>query len=215
MRGGGPIRAPAEPDDRALVALAQGGDARAFGALYERHLDAIHLYIRLRVGDPQLAEDLTHDTFVAAYRALPAFEWQGALAPWLLRCAHNRVANHWRTRQRRPPPDPLPDDDDPRADAWLRDADQRAIERAEQWAEWRRLEAAMSGLTDLQRQVIVLRFVLERSVAETAAVLERSPSAVKNLQLAALARFRAALRPPDRASEPATAALVAAEGEPS
>lgn len=73
----------------------------------------------------------------------------------------------------------------------------------------------MSGLTDLQRQVIVLRFVLERSVAETAAVLERSPSAVKNLQLAALARFRAALRSPDRAADPATAALVAAEGEPS
>ena len=46
-----------------LIARAQRGDVDAIGALYDMHYRAIFRYLRARVGDQQLAEDLTGDVF--------------------------------------------------------------------------------------------------------------------------------------------------------
>jgi len=177
--------------DQELVERAVRSDSHAFGELYRRYVDDVFLYIRLRVVDPRLSEDLTQDVFLGAYRGLAGFRWQGVLRPWLLRCAHNRVANHWRTLSRRPAeadwddadeeaeglPEPLIDDADLSEVLAIR-MDAHAIARA------------MACLTDLQREAITLRFWMELSVAETAEVMGRSEAAVKNLQYAALLRMR-------------------------
>lgn len=184
--------------EHALVLRGQAGDRQAFGQLYQNHIEAVYAYIALRVRDAALAEDLTQDVFVSAWRSLAGFRWQGSLAPWLMRIAHNRIANHWRTQGRRPEQVSLPggdDPDDPRpefadsatpsddADLGLGSAD---------------LSRAMERLTDLQRQVIALRFGAGLSLAETADMLQRTQNAVKNLQHNALANLRRHL-PSERA----------------
>lgn len=174
----------------ALVARAQGGDRSAFGQLYEQHVDAVFAYIALRVRDRTLAEDLSQDVFLSAWRSLGAFTWQGSLAPWLMRIAHNRIANHWRTQGRRPELVSLPsgeDPDDPRPEF----ADHSA-EPSHSFSDLNGtdLALAMARLTDLQRQVIALRFGAGLSLAETADALQRTQNAVKNLQHNALANLR-------------------------
>lgn len=176
--------------ERALVARGQAGDRAAFGQLYQRHVDGVYAYIALRVRDAGLAEDLTQDVFLSAWRSLASFTWQGSLAPWLMRIAHNRIANHWRTQGRRPELVSLPsgeDPDDPRPEFADQATEPSAAESVLGAGD---LSQAMARLTELQRQVIAMRFGAGLSLAETADALQRTQNAVKNLQHNALANLR-------------------------
>jgi RNA polymerase sigma-70 factor (ECF subfamily) len=185
-------------DERELVVRAAGGDGPAFGQLYLRYVDDVYAYIQLRVRNSSLAEDLTQDVFMNAYRGLPRFQWQGSLAPWLMRIAHNRVANHWRSMGRRPELVALPEDDpdDPRPE--LSEDDEQIASLLGQHVGAAEVERALSRLTDLQQQVIALRFGAGLSLLETADVMERTQNAVKNLQHNALVGLRRQLRVGER-----------------
>lgn len=191
-------RVGAQPDERALVEHAQGGDHDAFAALYKLHADSVHAFIRLRVGDADLAQEITQDVFVAAYRALGRFEWQGSMAPWLMRIARNQMANHWRKVKRRPQSVRLPGEDDPEEtmpeitaeDASLHAPDEYVLDLTGQ-----QIQRAMRHLTELQQQVVALRFGAGMSLQETADIMGRSVNAIKNLQHKALGALRRHLEP--------------------
>lgn len=177
-----------------LVARAQAGDGAAFGRLYEAHVEAVFGYVAYRVKDPSVAEDLTQDIFLSAFRALPRFRWQGSFAPWLLRCAHNRVVNHWRSLGRRAPEQSV-DAQDEGGRPLISLVDEAATEEmaALERTDAPRLSQAMTELTELQQQVVALRFGAGLNLLETAEAMERSENAVKNLQHHALAKLRRAL----------------------
>lgn len=190
--------------ERRLVERAVAGDRDAFGLLYERTVDDVYSYVKLRVREVGLAEDLTQDVFLRALRALDTFEWRGSLLPWLIRIAHNRIANHWRTVGRSPFLTPLPEDDPAQAQPEI--ADPAAASAIEPTLMPRDFDLHLARLTALQREVIALRFGAGLSLAETAGLLGRSTNAIKNLQHNALASLRrrigvpmAAVSPPDDA----------------
>jgi DNA-directed RNA polymerase specialized sigma24 family protein len=60
-------------NDAPLVAAVQAGDVHAFDPLVERHLDAIHAFVALKLPVPHLVDELTHDTFVFAFRHIAEF----------------------------------------------------------------------------------------------------------------------------------------------
>lgn len=92
---------PSATDDRELVDAARAGDRRAFEALYRRHAGRIHaLCWRLAGGDEHLAQDLTQEAFVRAWRKLDAFRGDSAFATWLHRVAVNVALGDRRTRVR-------------------------------------------------------------------------------------------------------------------
>jgi len=179
-----------ELGDRELMALAKSGDSTAFGEIFERHVDGVFAYVKARVGDASLAEDLTQDCFVSAFRAVGRFHWQGQVMPWLLSIAHNRVANHWRALGRRPEQVRLSVAD------WVSTADHVATGDADPHVgadaayQLQRVADAAGALSDAEREVIALRFGLELSVPETAAVMQRSETSVRSLQYRAVKRFR-------------------------
>ncbi|HSH45961.1 MAG TPA: RNA polymerase sigma factor [Longimicrobiales bacterium] len=74
-----------DPED---VALAAGGDTRAFERLYRRHGPRIHS-LALRMLGPDLAEDVTQDVFIRAWEKLALFEGRSAFGTWLYRLAIN------------------------------------------------------------------------------------------------------------------------------
>jgi RNA polymerase sigma-70 factor (ECF subfamily) len=66
------------PDDEArLIQLAQQGDAEACATLYDRHYDAVCRYCYYRVGDVNLAQDLTGEVFVRMVDKLDTFKVRG------------------------------------------------------------------------------------------------------------------------------------------
>jgi RNA polymerase sigma-70 factor (ECF subfamily) len=81
--------------------LARGGhDARTrVEELFAQHSTEIHTYLSRMVRDPELAADLTQDTFVRAYRSLDSLEDPSKARPWLFRIAYNLALDEIRRRR--------------------------------------------------------------------------------------------------------------------
>jgi len=174
-----------EIEVRALVVRSQKGDANAFGQLYDRFLPEILRYLSFRVGDPDTAEDLAQQVFLKAWQAIPRYQDRGVpFKAWLYRMAHNLMVDHHRAR--RPTTDlegiDLPEDPD---------ADQPEAERYLLVQEVHtHLRAALERLSEDHRQVLVLRFLLEKSAREVGEIMDRQEVTVRGLQMRALQALR-------------------------
>jgi RNA polymerase sigma factor (sigma-70 family) len=86
--------------DAVLVAESLTRPAR-FAVLYERHLQQVTRYLARRVGS-DVAEDLTAEVFVRAFRARESFRpYHETALPWLLGIANHLVSDHRREERRR------------------------------------------------------------------------------------------------------------------
>lgn len=83
-------------DDRHLVDRARSGDAEAFGVLFEQYHAPILNYLHRMVSDRAVAEDLTQDTFIKAWKSLPKTDADLAFKAWLYRIATNTAISHLR-----------------------------------------------------------------------------------------------------------------------
>ena len=164
----------------ALVELARGGDAEAFGMLYDHYQPSIYRFLVYRVGSVALAEDLTSETFFRALRSLGSFRWQGKdFGAWLTTIARNLATDHAKSGRSRL--------EVVTEDMTLHDSPTEGPEDAVLAAVTTdALLAALRELPDEQQECLVLRFLQSRSIAETAATLGRSEGAVKQLQLRAV-----------------------------
>ena len=162
-------------DDRSLIEAAKADPAR-FVELYDRYVDRVYAFVSRRTQNRAAAEDITSEVFQHALASLGRFEWRGVpFVAWLFRIASNAVADRWRedSRESHDPPADVPDTRE------LEELERRVI-----------LFQLVDRLPDVQRQVIQMRFVEEKSIREIAAALGRSEGAVKQLQLRALENLR-------------------------
>lgn len=173
-----------QQDEQTLVEQACAGDPGAFALLYDQYVQKIYSYVIMRVGDPETAQDLTADVFLKALEALDTFTWRGhPFSSWLFRIAHNRVVDYLRKRERR------------RHLPLLEEALQitngvEPFHLVEQQVSRKQLLAAITQLTDIQREIIALRFAAELPIAQVAKVLGISEGAVKARQHSALNALR-------------------------
>jgi RNA polymerase sigma-70 factor (ECF subfamily) len=79
------------------VALAAGGDRRAFERLYRDHVDRVYSLCARMAGDRNTAEELTQDVFVRAWEKLALFRGESSFGTWLHRLAVNVTLNHLKT----------------------------------------------------------------------------------------------------------------------
>lgn len=179
-----------DAEARELVRRAKDGDGDAFARLYDLHVDQIFGFIYRRVGDRQLAEDLTSDVFLRAYRSMPRFTWQGVgIGAWFTTIARNRVTDHFKSaRARLERPTEVFDDE---ADDDAPDDPERALLRGHLGEA---LGAALEELSDDHREILELRFVQGLSVSESAVAMERTEGAIKALQYRALRSLAAIVK---------------------
>lgn len=172
--------------EKELVRQAIEGHQSAVIALYEMYKSAVFNYVYYRVGGNQaLAEDLTAEVFLRMVSHIHTFvDRKRPLRAWLYTVARNLIHDHYRANGKV---------------KWVALNEQEKDTRAtpEQLAslgmESTRLVNAMPHLTELQRDVIILRFIEGLSVAETAAILKKNEGAVKSLTRRALAALRRVL----------------------
>jgi RNA polymerase sigma-70 factor (ECF subfamily) len=91
---------PALGDD-GLVDRARRGDVDAFEQLYRIHAGRVHALCLRLAADPVVARELTQDTFVKAWDALPRFRADASLTTWLHRIAVNALLERRRGEKRR------------------------------------------------------------------------------------------------------------------
>jgi len=169
------------------VEAAAAGARDAFGVIYETYYQRVFTFIRYRVHHTQLAEDLTHDVFMRALLHLDSVEWQGRdIIAWLITVARNIVFDHRKmTARRRTDPAGIHyDEDGAPVTMWAggdADPETPVSDQITERDVYRIMLAAVDRLTGPQRQVIVLRYIEELSVAETGAVMALNAGAVKSL----------------------------------
>ena len=76
-------------------------EPEAFALLYDAYFPRIYNYIRFRVQDPHLTDDLTSQVFERLLKKISYFQpGRGSFAAWLFAIAHNVVVDHYRAEQR-------------------------------------------------------------------------------------------------------------------
>ncbi|HAK51342.1 MAG TPA: RNA polymerase sigma factor RpoE [Gammaproteobacteria bacterium] len=92
-----------EPTDKQLVERVKRGDKRAFDVLILKYQHKIIGLVGRYLRDQDEVQDVTQESFIKAYRALPNFRGDSAFYTWLYRIAINTAKNHLVSRSRRPP----------------------------------------------------------------------------------------------------------------
>lgn len=177
---------PDYPTEDRLLTSAQTGDSTAIIQIYDIYFQPVFQYIRLRIGDTALAEDLASDVFV---RLVRAFQTGSApretLRGWLFKVARNLIHDHV-GRQRQLPLISL--------EEWMpASTDDGPEQQVIRTLSTERMRRAIRMLAADQQEVVILRFGQMLSLQETADIMGKSLSAVKALQFRAVQTLRSLL----------------------
>jgi RNA polymerase sigma-70 factor (ECF subfamily) len=189
-----------KPDDQRLLSNLRAGRPEACAGLVRAHYQTVYRFLVHLTRDVHQAEDLTQETFAAAWEGLAAFQGRATLATWLHRIAYTKFIDAQRAERRaagmrehlaRPILSPF----DPFASVMADDEAQR-------------LYRALDGLDAPERTSLVLHYLQGLSYREMAAVLDEPTGTVKWRTAEALNRLRALLsyevshHAPRKTSEP-------------
>lgn len=169
-------------EDR-LLARAIKGDQVAISETYEKYFPSIYQFIRLQVGETELAEDIASDVFIkfidnVGGRSGPRQSLRG----WLFQVARNEIYTHY-GKIRRFPITALDD--------WLAAPSEGDLEiQFIHTVDLERARQALRMLAPDQREVLILRFVEALSLEETAGIMGKASGAIKSLQFRAVNTLR-------------------------
>jgi RNA polymerase sigma-70 factor, ECF subfamily len=83
-----------------IVAKAQAGDKDAFGQIFEHHHRFIYKFVYAMLGEHELAEELTQETFLGAYKNISSLRGDAKLQTWLCGIAKNLVYKSFRNHRK-------------------------------------------------------------------------------------------------------------------
>jgi len=176
-------------DEKALVELVKQGNAAAFGDLYDRHVSVVYHYAYTLLGNRSEAEDLTAETFLRALEAMKRYRWTGRpLSSWLLTIARNLGMSQLRRRQRAKDAFrllPASTSSNPAEASFTHGVDIHDLRQA------------LTALSPVEREVIILRFVLALDYPRVAQVVGKSVNNVRVIQYRALQKLHEKLAPAD------------------
>jgi RNA polymerase sigma-70 factor, ECF subfamily len=165
--------------DCALVAAAKRGNTRAFEELVLRHRLRVLAVAQRITNNPEDAEDAAQESFHKAFLHLHAFQEKSRFSTWLTRIAMNEA--FMLLRRRRAVFEVLPEspDDAKSSSEWFVDHNPNPEESYLRRERTELLTEAINRLGSTIRTTILLRDIEERSVKETAQILDASITAVK------------------------------------
>jgi len=169
-----------QPEITGLVERASGGDFEAFGELYSIYLDKIYRYVFYQVRDKMIAEDITEEVFLKAWKAIGSCKGkEQTFSAWLYRIAHNHVIDNLRSQRKHL-------STEMEALAEVSGPELRVEEKLER----QETLAAISHLPQNQKQVIILKFIEGMDNREIGHVMGKSQGAIRVMQMRALAALR-------------------------
>lgn len=164
----------------------EDADPDAFDGLYLLFADRVYRYLLARLGDVELAEEVTSQVFlrliekVHMYRIAPN-DNVAIFSAWLYRMSYNKMVDILRARRRANLVD-------------LKHAERvpggGSMEDVHSRLDNEEIFGKLQLLNEQQREVLILRFIEEMSIAETAHTMQKSEGAIKALQHRALASLR-------------------------
>ena len=168
-----------------LVNKARTGDKDALTNLYGIFREKIYRYVFFKCGNHADAEDITNEVFLRMIQSIANFQWKGiAFSSWLFRIASNLVIDYYRNKARR---------------------NTESIEERDYIGEtnWEQISEFLDNrdlfkiiyedtdhLSELQKEVVNLRFIGDLSLKETAEAMSKNVNSVKAIQHAAIKKLK-------------------------
>jgi RNA polymerase sigma-70 factor, ECF subfamily len=163
-----------------LVRRAVKGDVEAYGELYKICLYRIYRYVFNQVGNAMLAEDITEEVFIKAWKAIKSCQGkENTFIPWLYRVAHNYMVDTLRKDNKEIP-----------TGNFYSPASADLEKELGKRLEMQEVLEAVNTLPELQKQVILLKYLDESDNEEIGRILKKRQGAVRALQMRALNRLR-------------------------
>jgi RNA polymerase sigma-70 factor (ECF subfamily) len=183
-----------------MLSFLRAGDPRACAELLRNHYQAVYRFLVHLTRDVHQAEDLTQESFAAAWKKIATFQGRSTLATWLHRIAYTRFIDAQRAERRAEAMKErfaLPRESYPGPfDTVMADDEARQLHRA------------LHRLAAPERTVLVLHYLQGLSYREMAVVLDEPSGTVKWRTAEALDHLRALLmnevadHAPRKSSEP-------------
>ncbi len=177
-------------DEQNWIELAGHGDVEAFGYLYERYADRIYRFALFRLSNHTDAEDVTEQVFVKMIEHISGFIWKGSgsFMAWLYRIAYNQVVDSVRRNMRHPEVDLETLQD------FIAEEGGDPQDYAEQQDFMRQVNNCMEELTELQLQVILLKYGAGMGNAEVAETLDRTSGTIATVHHQTLKKLRGLMK---------------------
>lgn len=159
--------------DEELVAAMASGDQAAFEAFVHRYHGAILGYLERMLRNTEKAEDLTQETFVRLIRQLKQKKIPDQIRPWMYRVASNLCKDYWKSvayRQEKQTVAELPEQADDRP---------TVLEIYERQETRKEILNSLEEISEIQKEIIILRFFQDMKLQDIADALEMTLSAVK------------------------------------
>ncbi len=174
--------------DNDLINRAQNGDVDAMGELYDRHQAKIFKYVRARIYNHQMAQDLTGEIFLKMVANIQSFRQMGLpFTAWLYRIAHNHLINAIQQ-----------DKTDLNLPISLAMNNSRPLDNpavlVEEKLQFNEIAIALEKIDPIQGEVIILRFLAGLSLQETADSLDKTVASIKATQYRGLRALQVALK---------------------
>lgn len=169
-------------EDR-LLSRARTGDEEALMLIYENYFPPVYNFIRLRIEDRALAEDLASDVFMKLLQSIRQSQApRHSLRGWIFKVARNLVYDQYR-KERQVTTEAL--------EEWIPNADDDGLEvEFIRSVNLERARRALGRLAPDQQEVLILRFGQNLNLQETAEIMGKSINAVKSLQFRAVQTLR-------------------------
>jgi len=182
------IRTEGESRDVGYVKAASAGDQAAFAYLFETRVNKVSRYVQSLISDAEETEEAVAEVFINAWQKLKSLRDPERFDSWLFRMAHNKAMDNLRKRQYTEPlegralqfPDPNPHHSPERA---LEMSDSKNF-----------IRDALLTLTDEQREVLTLLFLVGMSHSEVARQLDKTVEGVRALQSRGIKHLRLGLQ---------------------
>lgn len=175
-------------EEKELVEKARIGDKDAFMELYNRYFHSVFTFVYFKVGNQQIAEDITQDTFLKAMKSIRNFEGKSKFRSWLTQIAKFTVMDYYRKKYRYTT---VELEDYLASTPFSADLDGEEAEREAISMEKENMaRTVLEKLPENYRKVLEYRFLESLSLKETAVRLETTPGNVKVLQFRALKKLQ-------------------------
>jgi RNA polymerase sigma-70 factor (ECF subfamily) len=164
-------------DQEIIKAIQEGRDAeRCFALLLDKYQERIYWHVFRIVNRHEDADDVSQNTFIKVWTALPSFRADSALYTWIFRIATNEALSHLRKDKHNPSkPYGMEDDED---ETGLEN--QLVAEKSPDAEEIQsKLQAAIDSLPEKQKAVFSLRYYEEMKYEDMSEIMGTSVGALK------------------------------------
>ena len=172
-----------------ILTQAVNGNKMAFRTIVLHYSKAVNMLAFRYTANRACAEDITQDTFIKAFKALPKYKAKAKFSTWLFRITSNTAIDYIRKSKIQNKTDSI--DQNP---GYLESQDAH-ISQGDQLDMNRQIHSALSNLSDVERLAFTLKHHQGYSIAETAKKLKLNNNACKQTIYRAVQKLRQKLNP--------------------